>query len=200
VTDAKRLYGPRYPTICQYVDILSGQGVEWGLLGPREVDRLWERHILNSAALADLIPEGCRVADVGSGAGLPGIPVAVLRPDLEMTLLEPLLRRSRFLTHTVENLGITDTVRVVRSRAEDHHDAYDAVLSRALAPLDRLIAWCNPLRSPAGVILALKGRSAQEEVDRAGSALREQRLRADVLVVRATPDAGPTTVVRLTGR
>jgi 16S rRNA (guanine527-N7)-methyltransferase len=117
-----------------------------------------------------------------------------------MTLIEPLLRRSKFLTHTVENLGITDTVRVVRSRAEDHHDAYDAVLSRALAPLDRLIPWCNPLRSPAGVILALKGRSAQEEVDSSAAVLAQQRLRADVLVVRATPSAEPTTVVRLTGR
>jgi 16S rRNA (guanine527-N7)-methyltransferase len=200
VDDTERLYGPRYPIIREYVDILSTQGVEWGLLGPREVDRLWERHILNSVALADLIPEGCGVADVGSGAGLPGIPLAVLRPDLEMTLIEPLLRRSRFLTHTVENLGITDTVRVVRSRAEDHHDTYDAVLSRALAPLDRLIAWCNPLRSPRGAILALKGRSAQEEVDSVAPTLREKRLRAEVLVVRATRNADPTTVVRLTAR
>lgn len=167
------------------------------MIGPREVDRLWERHILNSAALADLIPDGSRVVDVGSGAGLPGIPLAVLRPDLEMTLLEPLLRRSRFLTHSVDDLGITDTTTVVRARAEDHRETYDVVLARAVAPLDRLVTWCNPLRDPVGTILALKGQSAYDEVAAAARTLRAHRLRADVLAVRATPDSDPTTVVRI---
>ena len=104
------------------------------------------------------------VADVGSGAGLPGIPLALLRPDLRVTLIEPLLRRCTFLTETVEKLGVADRVQVVRSRAEDHHQTYDFVVARALAPLDRLIGWCNPLRAGGGVILALKGESAPDEV------------------------------------
>ena len=111
-TIAERLYGDSYKTIKRYVDILANRGVEWGLIGPREVDRLWERHILNSAALESLIPQGSRVADVGSGAGLPGTPLAVLRPDLEMTLVEPMLRRSNFLTEVVDELGLGDRVRL----------------------------------------------------------------------------------------
>lgn len=194
---AETLFGVQYPLISRYVDILASTGVEWGLIGPREVDRLWERHILNSVALADLIPQGSRVVDVGSGAGLPGIPLAILRPDLEMTLLEPLLRRFSFLTHTVEGLGITDAVRVVRARAEQHRSSYDVVLARAVAPLDRLIAWCDPLRSPAGVILALKGRSAEDEVRGAGSLLSQRGLAASVLSVRASATSDPTTVVRI---
>lgn len=177
--------------------MLGSTGVEWGLIGPREVDRLWERHILNSAALADLIPQGSRVVDVGSGAGLPGIPLAILRPDLEMTLLEPLLRRSTFLTHTVEDLGITSTTRVVRARAEDHHETYDVVLARAVAPLDRLLGWCNPLRGPEGMILALKGQTAYDEVREAAKMMRSNRLVASVLSARATPESEPATVVRV---
>ena len=119
---ARALYQDHYPTISKYVDILATTGIEWGVIGPREVDRLWDRHVLNGAALADLLPQGSTVVDVGSGAGIPGIPLAVLRPDLRMTLLEPLLRRFNFLTQTVENLGITNTA-VVRGRAEDHTGA-----------------------------------------------------------------------------
>lgn len=194
---AERLFGVQYPLISQYVDILASTGVEWGLIGPREVDRLWERHILNSVALADLIPQGSRVVDVGSGAGLPGIPLAILRPDLEMTLLEPLLRRFRFLTHSVEDLGITHAVRVVRARAEQHRSSYDVVLARAVAPLDRLIAWCDPLRSPTGVILALKGRSAEDEVRGVATLFHQRGLTASVLSVRASATSDPTTVVRI---
>lgn len=194
---AETLFGGQFPLISRYVDILASMGVEWGLIGPREVDRLWERHILNSVALADLIPQGSRVVDVGSGAGLPGIPLAILRPDLEMTLLEPLLRRFGFLTHTVEDLGITHAVRVVRARAEQHRSSYDMVLARAVAPLDRLIAWCDPLRSPTGVILALKGRSAEDEVRGARALLRQHGLTASVLAVRASATSDPTTVVRV---
>lgn len=194
---AETVFGGQFPLISRYVDILASTGVEWGLIGPREVDRLWERHILNSVALADLIPQGSRVVDVGSGAGLPGIPLAILRPDLEMTLLEPLLRRFGFLTHTVEDLGITHAVRVVRARAEQHRSSYDMVLARAVAPLDRLIAWCDPLRSPTGVILALKGRSAEDEVRGARALLRQHGLTASVLAVRASATSDPTTVVRV---
>lgn len=194
---AEDVFGSNEEIVSRYVDILGSRGVEWGLIGPREVDRLWDRHVYNSAAATDLLPEGASVVDVGSGAGLPGIPVALRRPDLRVTLLEPLLRRATFLSQTVAELGLADRVEVVRGRAEDHHQTYEAVLSRALAPLERLVAWCDPLRSPAGAILAMKGRTAADELAGAGRALADRRLRADVLSVRAHPGTDPTTVVRL---
>ena len=159
---AQEVYATQYPLISRYVDILTTTAVDWGLLGPREAERVWDRHILNCAALSGLIADHSSVADVGSGAGLPGIPLALMRPDLRVTLIEPLLRRSTFLTETIEKLGITDRVHVVRARAEDHHQSYDVVVARAVAPLDRLIGWCNPLRASRGVILALKGDSAAD--------------------------------------
>ncbi len=194
---AREIYGAHFPSLNRYVDILRSTGVEWGLLGPREADRLWDRHILNCAALNELIAADRTVADVGSGAGLPGIPLALLRPDLQLTLIEPLLRRSTFLTQTVEKLGIGARVQVIRSRAEDHHQTYDVVVARALAPLDRLIGWCNPLRSRGGTILALKGSSAADEVAAANRQLQAARLEAEVLSVSAHPAAEPATVVRL---
>ena len=148
----------------RYVHLLATAGVERGLVGPRETDRLWERHVFNSAALADLVPADASVVDVGSGAGLPGIPLALRRPDLRVTLLEPLLRRATFLAEAVEDLDLVDRVQVVRARAEDHRQTYDAVASRALAPLPRLLGWCLPLTARGGSVLALKGRTAPEEV------------------------------------
>jgi 16S rRNA (guanine527-N7)-methyltransferase len=181
----------------RYVDLLATTGVEWGLIGPRESERLWERHVFNSAAVADLVPPGIDVVDVGSGAGLPGIPLALRRPDLRVVLLEPLLRRATFLTQAVETLGLGDRVEVVRGRAEDHRSTYDVVLSRALAPLPRLLGWCLPLTGRDGSVLALKGRSAQDEVEEQHRELVRQRLSAEVLSVRAYPDAEETTVVRV---
>ena len=192
----REIYSTEFPLINRYVDILASTGVEWGLIGPREAERLWDRHILNSTALSGLIAANSTVVDVGSGAGLPGIPLALVRPDLQMTLIEPLLRRSTFLAETVETLEIVDRVKVVRSRAEDHHQSYDVVVARALAPLDRLIGWCNPLRADEGVILALKGKSAAEEVEAARRQLQAARLDAEVLSVRAHADGQPATVVR----
>jgi 16S rRNA (guanine527-N7)-methyltransferase len=198
---AREVYGAQFPLLNRYVDILRSTGVEWGLLGPRESDRLWDRHILNSAALSELIAAGSTLADVGSGAGLPGIPLALLRPDLRVTLIEPLLRRSTFLTQTVEELQIADRVEVIRSRAEDHHETYNVVVARAVAPLERLIGWCNPLRAaPGGVILALKGSSAVDEVAAAKHQLKAAHLDAEVLQARAHPDVEPATVVRLSTR
>ena len=199
-TLAREIYGVQFLSLNRYVDILRSTGVEWGLLGPREADRLWDRHILNCAALSGLIASAQTVVDVGSGAGLPGIPLALLRPDLQLTLLEPLLRRSTFLTQTVEELGLGARVQVIRSRAEDHHQTYDVVVARALAPLNRLIGWCNPLRSPGGIILALKGSSAANEVMAADTELRAMHLNAEVVKARVHPDAEPATVVRLSSR
>ena len=197
VSPAQELYGSNYLVINRYVDILASDGVDRGLIGPRELGRLWERHILNSAALAQLIHSGSSVVDVGSGAGLPGIPIAVLRPDLKVTLLEPLLRRSTFLTQIVDDLGLRSRVRVVRARAEDHGDRYGVVVARALAPLEKLVGWTNPLRTPGGTILALKGEGAGGEVDTARDLLDQLKLIAEILTVRAHPDADDATVVVL---
>lgn len=197
---AESLFGDHYALISRYVDILGSRGIEWGLIGPREADRLWDRHVLNSVALAELVSEGLSVADVGSGAGLPGLPLAILRPDLDVTLIEPLLRRHTFLTEVVTELGLEDRVMVVRSRAEDHRGQFDVVTARAVAPLTKLITWCAPLKRHEGQILALKGSSAQDEIAAAGQQLRHHRLKAEILSARALPSAEPTTVVRLSAQ
>jgi 16S rRNA (guanine527-N7)-methyltransferase len=197
---ARELYGQRASRITQYVDILAARGVRYGLLGPKEASRIWERHILNSAALSQLIEPGSTVIDVGSGAGLPGIPLAVLRPDLRITLLEPLLRRITFLVEAVSELELTERVDVVRDRAEHHTGRYDVVVARAVAPLARLIGWCNPLRRPVGVFLALKGQSAGAEIGQAAPVLARHRLAAELITAYADPRADPTFVVRITDR
>lgn len=192
------LYGRQAVRISQYVDILATKGVAYGLLGPKEASRVWERHILNSAALGGLIEPDATVIDVGSGAGLPGIPLALLRPDLRVTLLEPLLRRSAFLVEVVNELQLTARVAVVRARAEDHAERYDIVVARAVAPLDRLIGWCDPLRRSGGVILAVKGRNATTEIDQAAEVLSQHRLAAELVTPRADPRAEAASVVRIT--
>jgi 16S rRNA (guanine527-N7)-methyltransferase len=194
---AAEVYGTHFGSISHYVDLLASRGIERGLIGPREFDRLWDRHVLNSAALAELIPAAASVADVGSGAGLPGIPLAILRPDLQVTLIEPLLRRATFLSEVVAELGLAPRVTVARVRAEDHVGKFRTVTARAVAPLGRLIDWCDPLRSPNGTMLALKGRSAADEVEAAESVLRRRRLRVEILTVQAHPAAELTTVVRV---
>ncbi len=192
---AAELFGTAIEDAQRYVQILATRGLEWGLIGPGEVDRLWERHVLNSLAVVDEIPDGSFVVDVGSGAGLPGIPVALIRPDLKVTLLESLLRRSRFLEEVVEELGLGDRVRVVRGRAEDHRERYDVVLSRAVAPMPKLIEWCSPLLARDGVIIALKGVSVHEELEAAREQLEDSRLRCRVKEIRVHQGAEPTQVV-----
>ena len=194
---AHDLYDEAFPSISRYNDILISRGSEWGLIGPREAERTWSRHILNSAAVAPLIPRGAGVADVGSGAGLPGIPVAILRPDLQVDLIEPLLRRSTFLTQTVDELGMADRVTVRRARAEDVRATYDVVLSRALAPLDRLVRWCLPLMRSRGQILAIKGSSAGDELDTHARAIESAGLVAELLSLKVDAAIVCTTVVRL---
>lgn len=173
-------FGENAEQIKQYVDILLYRGIEWGLIGPREGDRLWERHILNSIAAEPLFAPGATVVDVGSGAGLPGIPLAIRRPDLTITLLESLLRRVNFLELAVAELGLTDRVRVVRGRAEEHRERYDVVTARAVATLPRLVSWCAPLMKPAGTLIALKGSTAPDELTDAADALRKARLSGHV--------------------
>jgi 16S rRNA (guanine527-N7)-methyltransferase len=194
---AHTVYDSNSQAIEKYAQLLRDRAVAWGLLGPSETDRIWDRHILNSAALAELIPVGSTVVDIGSGAGLPGVPLAILRPDLTVTLLEPLLRRSTFLTEAITELGLGDRVTTIRGRAEDHSGRYDVAVARAVARLDRLIPWCDQLRHPGGMILALKGESADAELAQATKALAARRLKAELLVVRAHPAADPARVVRI---
>ena len=158
----------------RYADLLATDGVVRGLIGPREAPRLWERHLLNCAVLGEAIGTDASVADVGSGAGLPGMVLAIARPDLRVTLVEPLLRRTRFLDEAVAELGLSDRVEVVRGRAEELHGrrTFDVVTARAVAPLDRLARWCLPLVAPNGELVAMKGASAAAEVAEAGPALR----------------------------
>ncbi|MFJ8026630.1 16S rRNA (guanine(527)-N(7))-methyltransferase RsmG [Streptomyces sp. NPDC096311] len=170
---AREVFGDRFEDAVRYAELLAEAGVQRGLIGPREVPRLWERHLLNCAVLSEVVPEGVTVCDVGSGAGLPGIPLALVRDDIKITLLEPLLRRTNFLTEVVELLGL-DHVTVVRGRAEEvmgKLPAVHVVTARAVAPLDRLAAWGIPLLRPYGEMLALKGDTAEEELKSAATAL-----------------------------
>lgn len=163
---AAAVFGDRLDAARRFVLALAGTAVERGLIGPREVPRLWTRHVLNCAVVAELIPQGHRVADVGSGAGLPGVALAIARPDLDVTLIEPLQRRVAWLDETVVDLGLT-SVRVHRGRAEEMAGlGVDTATARAVAGLDTLARWCVPLVRPRGQVLAIKGRSAEGELAR----------------------------------
>lgn len=194
---AAGVFASRLPLAEAYVESLATAGIERGLLGPREVPRLWERHILNCAALSELIAPGRSVVDVGSGAGLPGLVLAIRRPDLEVTLVEPLLRRTTFLQEVVASLQL-DNVTVQRARAEELGDdaRFDVVTSRALAPLPRLLEWSLPLLAPQGQVLAIKGSGAAAEIE--GMELEEAaRCHVEVVQVEGPELVVPTTVVRV---
>lgn len=177
IATAKRtLFGEQLELAESFATMLQKHGTERGLIGPKEVDRLWERHLLNSAVLAELLPPNSRVVDVGSGAGLPGIPLAVARPDLDLTLVEPMARRVAWLSEVIESLELG--VDVVRGRAEERSvreriTDQDVVTARAVAPMARLATWCLPLVRPGGRLLALKGASAAEEMGRDAAAIEE---------------------------
>jgi 16S rRNA (guanine527-N7)-methyltransferase len=168
VDAAESVFGERLPLAVRYAELLVTDGVVRGLIGPREAPRIWDRHLINCAVVSGMIDLGASVIDVGSGAGLPGIVLAVARPDLQITLVEPLARRTVFLSEAVTALGLDSTVTVVRARAEDVAGgspvAADVVTARAVAPLDRLAGWCLPLAAVGGRLLALKGASAGDEV------------------------------------
>jgi 16S rRNA (guanine527-N7)-methyltransferase len=196
---AAEAFGDRLELARVYADWLAGPGVERGLIGPREVERLWDRHILNSVAVGELIGPGERVIDIGSGAGLPGLPLALARPDLTVTLVEPMLRRSEFLAEAVAALGVE--VGVVRGRAEDRAvrtdlAGADAVVSRAVADLGKLSRWSLPLLRQGGRMLALKGERAAAEVAEHRPAMARLGA-AGVEVVRCGEGylSPPTTVV-----
>lgn len=193
-------FGPAWPQISSFDSLLRREGPVRGLVGPRELARLWERHLLNSATVAGFLPSSGRVIDVGSGAGLPGVVVAAMRPELEVVLLEPMLRRTEWLTEVVETLGLANT-RVLRGRAQDVVGTIeaDAVTCRAVAALDKLMAWSAPLLRRGGRLVALKGQRAQQEIDEAAPAARKLGF-VDAEVQQASSINGiePTRVVLAT--
>ncbi|HZV85845.1 MAG TPA: 16S rRNA (guanine(527)-N(7))-methyltransferase RsmG [Brevundimonas sp.] len=199
---AEAVFGDRLDVAEAYARLLMTDGVVRGLIGPREAPRIWDRHILNCGVVSEMIPMGALVIDVGSGAGLPGIVLAVARPDLSITLVEPLARRAAFLTEAVTTLGLDATVTVVRGRAEDIAGgppaAADIVTARAVAPLDRLAGWCLPLAAVGGRLLALKGSSAAEEAAEHRTAIaRLGGSEPAIAVCGAEVLDPPTTVVEI---
>jgi len=170
----REVFGDRVPLATQFAEMLAEHGIERGLIGPRELDRLWDRHLLNSAVIAELMPANARVVDIGSGAGLPGIPLAIARPDLQLALLEPMARRIVWLEEVVATLGLS--VEIVRGRAEEKAvierlGGCDVVTARAVAPLERLAGWSLPLLRQGGQLVAMKGATADEELERDAKAV-----------------------------
>ncbi|HXT45360.1 MAG TPA: 16S rRNA (guanine(527)-N(7))-methyltransferase RsmG [Pseudonocardiaceae bacterium] len=199
---AQAVFGDRFDLAARYAEMLAGPGIDRGVIGPREADRLWDRHLLNSAVVEELVPDGCRVLDVGSGAGLPGIPLAIARPDLTVVLLEAMVRRVAWLRDVIGELGLP--VSVHRGRAEDSSvrdelGDYDVVTARAVAPLGRLAGWALPLVAPTGRLLAVKGASAEEEVARDIGAVRAAGGAAvEIVQCGATIVHPPPTVIVVT--
>ena len=184
----------------RYAELLAGPAVERGLIGPRETARLWDRHLINCAAVAELIPPGSSLIDLGSGAGLPGVVLAMLLPESAIVLLEPLARRAAFLEECVRALGLGNAA-VRRGRAEEVAGQLtaDVVTARAVAPMQRLAAMALPLVRPGGLVLAIKGAAAAQELAAAGPVLRRLGVQ-DAAVVEAGRGkvSPPPTVVRLT--
>lgn len=196
---AKDFLGDGFGRVSAFADALVAEGVLRGLIGPRELPRLWERHLLNSAALLPYLPPEGTVVDVGSGAGLPGVVIACARPDLHVVLVEPMERRALWLTEVAESIGLT-SVEVLQRRAEELHGrlSADVVTARAVAPMDRLMTWCFPLVRDDGSLLAMKGSRAQDEATEAAALI--ERLGGgvpEVLSAETIPGVAPTTVVRV---
>jgi 16S rRNA (guanine527-N7)-methyltransferase len=199
-SDAVKAYlGDAYDRVAHYAGMLRDQGELRGLIGPREVPRIWERHILNSAAVVPYLPTSGSVADIGSGAGLPGVVVATMRPELEVILVEPMERRTTWLTEVVTELGLTN-VQVKRGRAEEFHGAFEVnvVTSRAVAALSKLVRMSMPLVRVGGEMVILKGRSVAQEVEPARKVLQKYGSGSpDVLDGVTVEGVEATTIVRV---
>lgn len=190
------LFGLAFAGAERFAEMLVAEGELRGLVGPRELPRLWTRHIVNSAALAPFLPARGTVADVGSGAGFPGIVVALLRPDLEMTLIESMERRVEWLTYVVRELDL-DNVTVHRARAEEVRDRFDAVTARAVANLTKLVRMTAPLLRQGGGLLALKGAKAEAEVEAAKYVMKKARLEPAIVHDVVTPGGEVTRIVEV---
>jgi 16S rRNA (guanine527-N7)-methyltransferase len=190
---ATTVFGEHLPSAVAYAELLATAGVERGLLGPRETPRLWERHLLNCAGLSELVEDGQVVLDLGSGAGLPGLVLAIQRPDVQVVLVESLQRRAAFLTEAVAHLGLRNTV-VRRARAEELHGKVlvDVVTARAVAPVDRLAGWALPLLQTGGRLLALKGDRADAELATAAASLRRLGATRQEVVTVGSDNEGTT--------
>lgn len=191
--------GDRLPLAERFAAVLADDGVVRGLIGPREAPRLWERHLLNCAVLGRAVAQDGSVCDIGSGAGLPGLVLAIARPDLQVTLVEPLLRRTTFLQEVVADLALPN-VEVVRGRAEALHGerTFDVVTSRAVAPLGKLLTWSMPLVAPTGALVAMKGSSIHREIEAAATVIHRMRLAPpEVLPLGEDVLAEPTSAVRV---
>ena len=194
---ASLVFGANLARAEEFVAILADTGVTHGLIGPREVPRLWERHVLNCAVVAEAMPTpGATVIDVGSGAGLPGLALAIARPDLRVTLVEPMLRRTNWLSATISALGL-DNAEVCRGRAEEFHGRLQAryVTARAVAALDTLLGWCAPLTEVGGELVLMKGESAAAELAAAGPALSRTGMQHARLLEVGLALPTPTVVV-----
>ncbi len=190
------LFGAALPGARAYAELLCRVGIDRGLLGPHEAERIWDRHLLNSVAVAGLLPADAGIVDVGSGAGLPGIALALARPDVRVTLLDSALRRIVFLTEAVAELGLADRVTVLRARAEEISRAEDVVVARAVAELPRLAAWTAGLARPGGMLLAIRGAGAEDELAATAAGVRRAGWQ-DAEIVTLEPDGvSPIRVVR----
>lgn len=196
-SDAVKAYlGDAYDGVVRFAELLRDQGELRGLIGPREVPRIWERHILNSAAVVPYLPATGSVVDIGSGAGLPGIVIAVMRPGLQVILVEPMERRTTWLAEVVAELGLTN-VEIKRGRAEEYHDAFeaDAVTSRAVAALSKLVRMSMPLVRVGGELVILKGRNVAQEVEPARKVLRKYATGDPEILEGATVEGVETTTI-----
>jgi 16S rRNA (guanine527-N7)-methyltransferase len=197
---AHEIFGQAAPKAARYADLLAGPGVDRGLIGPNEIPRVWERHLLNCAVVACLVPTPCSLVDLGSGAGLPGIVLALLLPDAEVTLLEPMAKRAAFLAECVTELGLGNAT-VRRARAEELAGtvAVDVVTARAVAPLGRLAVLAVRLLRPGGTVLAIKGARAAQEVQAAHGVLTRLGVQHVEVLLAGSGKVDPAaTVVRLT--
>ena len=196
--EAQAVFGAGLAQARAYAAALVRDGDELGLLGPREMPRLWSRHVLNSAVVAELVSDGKSVADVGSGAGLPGIPMAIAQPNAHFTLIEPMERRSNWLQEQVDELGLTN-VTVKRARAEEVGDVFDIVTARAVSALPKLLRMTVPLTRDGGQILALKGSKAADEIAESQKLKAKLKIASfEIIRVGTEHLADPTTVVRVT--
>jgi len=200
VDAAEVIYGGQVDIAERFVEHLVTTGIEWGLLGPREIPKMWDRHVLNCAVVQELLPKGALVADVGSGAGLPGIALAIVRPDVQFILIEPLERRVEWLNMVIEDLGL-ENIDVIRARSEQVFETVDVdiVTARAVSAMKSLIPITVPLLHGQGELLAIKGRSAPDELKKAEKVLRKFKTKtSEVLTVGDELLEVPTTVARLT--
>ena len=179
----------------RYGELLATRGIEWGLIGPKEGERIWDRHIANCLPLTELLPKGDSVLDIGSGAGLPGIVLALARPDLKITLLEPLARRVEFLTGVVAELGLE--IKVERGKAESFKGSFDIVTGRAVAPLPKFVEIAWHLVKPGGAILAMKGAAAQSEIDTFNAGVKPKNLKSVELRLISLGELEPSRIVEV---